>query len=139
MKRLIALDLHKKAREAAIDFILEAFEGEPSIQVIGFTGGGLDGPGYRAWAGRSAVTPLWGLRAGMPREAALTYLRGLPIAPPDLAIPMLYAADIRLPTDRFTLAIHRRPRYSKMAPLDALRVYNDRMARAATMDEVILR
>lgn len=110
-------------REASTALALVSMATEPTTHVIGFTGGGIGGRGFRSWAGPSGVSVLHGLQPGMKLADAVAYTAGLPFGGTDCALPMLYAADNNLPVDVFTIYTDNETWAGAVHPSAALHQY----------------
>lgn len=114
-------------REAAAALALVTMGVEDACHVIGFTGGGIGGRGYRAWEARAGVSVLHGLQRGTPLPKAVEYMASLPFGNTDCALPMLYAMDNNLPVDVFTIYTDNETWAGQVHPRAALAMYRAKM------------
>jgi 60 kDa SS-A/Ro ribonucleoprotein len=127
-------------REASAALALVTAAVEPHCHVVGFTGRGFQAnprpvrQGY--WNGYlnqgSGVEPL-NLHARMSLGQATTVVSNLPMGPTDCALPMVYAAEKKLPVDAFVIYTDNETWQGDIHASVALERYRQKLGRAAKL------
>lgn len=108
-------------REASAALALVTAAVEPAVEVVGFTS-----TGPNPWSGQSALQRL-AISGRQRLDDAVRVVSGLPFGGTDCALPMLHAAERRLPVDTFVVYTDNETWAGTTHPHEALRAYRDRM------------
>lgn len=128
-------------RDAATAMALVTAATEANHHIIGFTGRGFSPypPDYarsEAWRPhpeyRYGVEPL-SIGPHQRLAEAIRVVNGLPMGPTDCSLPMLYALERGIPVDVFAVYTDNETWHGAIHPVQALRLYRDRMGIAAKL------
>jgi 60 kDa SS-A/Ro ribonucleoprotein len=108
---------HMKAYQAAAVMAMTQIKSEPWCFPVAFSNG---------------VTPL-SLSKNMRMDAVLAEMKKLPVGATDCALPMIYAAEQKLPVDVFVVYTDNETWSGKVHPARALEDYRQKMGRDAKL------
>lgn len=105
---------------------------EPNHLFVGFTSGGWGARRSMHSGWTSAISPL-DISPRRRLDDVIRYINGLPMGGTDCALPMLYAAENRIPVDVFVVLTDSETWAGDVHPPVALRRYRDAMGIPAKM------
>ena len=120
------------AREASVAMAMVTARTEPEHHIVGFTANGWGGGpsmhhGYPACLSPVAVSPK------MRLDDAVNVVSNMDMGGTDCALPMLYAAEKKIPVDVFTIYTDNETWAGKVHPFQALKQYRDKMGIGAKL------
>jgi 60 kDa SS-A/Ro ribonucleoprotein len=126
-----------RPRHAAAAMSLVTAAVEPQHVIMGFSAAGKAAftHGRSQWAHlglENAIAPL----AISPRQRlgdVLNYMRGLPFGGTDCSLPMLYAAEAKLPVDAFVVYTDSETWAGQVHPVQALQRYREKLGIGARL------
>ena len=115
---------HMKAYQAAAVMAMAQIKSEEWCHPVAFSGSNR--------GRRSELVPL-SLSKNMRLDAVVAEMEKIPVGPTDCALPMIYAAEQKLPVDVFVIYTDNETWSGKTHPARALEDYRQKMGRDAKM------